>query len=258
MTTELKSLQCHLYKKFQKALATYPMINDGDKILVGLSGGKDSLCLIEFLSKRMRITHPNFTMEAIHIRMKNVHYETDTSYLEKFCTECGVKLHTMETEFEFLPSNNKPMCFLCSWYRRKQMFRFAQENGFNKIALGHHMDDIIHTAMLNLFYQGSFSTMPAIMQLSKMPITIIRPLCMECESDIKRYAELRNYEKQLKSCPYEKSSNRTTMHQIFSLIEKMNPEARYAVWHALQKDDKLSLITNFNNSIICEKQLHGK
>ena len=253
MMTEEQTLHKHLYKKFQKALATYSMIADDDRILVGLSGGKDSLCLVELLARRMRITHPRFTAEAIHIRMDNVHYETDTTYLQQFCTECGMKLHIVSTGFDAAPSDGKPVCFLCSWHRRKQMFRFAQDNGFNKIALGHHMDDIMHTTMLNLFYQGSFSTMPAVMQLSKMPITIIRPLCMEHETDIKRYAELRNYEKQLKSCPYETMSNRTTMRQIFEQIEKASPEARFALWHALEKEGKLLQLDDNTNSLAEEK-----
>ena len=119
------------------------------------------------------------------------------------------------------------------------MFEYAQANGFNKIALGHHQDDIIHTAMLNQFFQGSFSTMPAVMKMKKMPLTIIRPLCLEEESDIIEYAQLRQYVKQLKSCPYEQTTNRSQMKRIFEEIETINPEARYSVWHALQKDGKL-------------------
>jgi tRNA 2-thiocytidine biosynthesis protein TtcA len=239
MTTEEQSLHRKLYKRFLKALTSYSMIADDDKILIGLSGGKDSLCLLEFLAERMRVTHPHFSMEAIHIRMSNVSYQTDTTYLKEFCESRGVPLHIVTTEFEKLPTNNKPVCFLCSWHRRKQMFQFAQENGFNKIALGHHMDDIIHTALLNQFFQGSFSTMPAVMQMSKMPIVIIRPLCLEHEADIKQYAACRKYEKQLKSCPYETNSNRYSMRQMFEQIEKINPEARYSIWHALEKEGKL-------------------
>ena len=144
--------------------------------------------------------------------MKNIHYESDTSYLERFANEHGVRLHVITTEFDDTNKTDKPACFLCSWHRRKALFRFAQDFNFNKIALGHHMDDIIHTAMLNQFFQGSFSTMPAVMQMTKMPLTIIRPLCLLKESDIKEYVSLCSYEKQLKNCPYEKVSNRTDMH----------------------------------------------
>lgn len=223
------------------------MLSDGDRILIALSGGKDSLFLLEMLAQRQRIIKPQIEIEAAHIRMRNIQYETDTSYLENFAHQHGVKLHTLTTEFDNNTKSNKPVCFLCSWHRRKSLFRFAQENGFNKIALGHHMDDIIHTAMLNQFYQGSFSTMPAVMKMNKMPLTIIRPLCLEKENEIKDYAELHRYEKQVKQCPYEKVSNRTDMRRIFEEIERINPEARYSIWHALEKEGKLTSVTGNKN-----------
>ena len=240
--TREQTLHHRIYKRFQKALADYHMLSDGDRILVGLSGGKDSLCLLEMLAERKRIFKPKIEVDAIHVRMKNIQYESDTSYLETFAKQNGIKLHITTTGFEETgtdTSQNKPACFLCSWHRRKSLFRFAQDNGFNKIALGHHMDDIIHTTMLNEFYQGTFSTMPAVMEMDKMPITIIRPLCLEPESEIREYAVLRQYEKQTKLCPYEKASNRSEMRRIFDEIERTNPEARYSVWHALEKAGKL-------------------
>lgn len=238
--TRQQTLLHHIYSRFQKALTRYSMLADGDRILVGLSGGKDSLCLLEMLGRRQQITKPHIEVEAIHVRMRNIQYESDTAYLESFARECGVKLHVVTTGFDGTPSGSgKPACFLCSWHRRKAIFNFAQDNGFNKIAFGHHHDDIIHTAMLNLFFQGSFATMQVVMQMHKMPLTIIRPLCLEQETYIKEYAELRGYEKQRKLCPYEKASNRTDMRRIFDEIEKINPEARYSVWHALEKENKI-------------------
>lgn len=228
-----------LYKLFQKALTDYSMLADGDRILIGLSGGKDSLCLLEMLAKRKRVFKPRIEVEAVHVRMDNIQYESDTTYLERFAAGQGIPLHIVSTRFDDTVKTDKPACFLCSWHRRKALFRFAQDNGFNKIALGHHQDDIIHTAMLNEFFQGSFTTMPAVLEMDKMPITIIRPLCLEKECEIKEYAELREYKKQTKLCPYEKVSNRTDMRHVFEEIEQINPEARHSMWHALEKDGKL-------------------
>lgn len=244
MRTREQILNHQLYKQFQKALTDYSMLADGDRILIGLSGGKDSLCLLEMLARRQRIFKPKIEVETVHVRMKNIHYESDTSYLERFASEHGVKLHIINTEFDDTKKSDKPACFLCSWHRRKALFHYAQEADFNKIALGHHMDDIIHTAMLNQFYQGSFSTMPAVMQMDKMPLTIIRPLCLIKESNIQEYAELCRYEKLIKTCPYEKESNRTDMRRVFEEIEHINPEARYSIWHALEKEGKLVSINN--------------
>lgn len=204
-----------------------------------MSGGKDSLCLLELLARRARINRPKFTVEALHVRMENIKYETDTQYLSSFSEALGVKLHVATTSFDASTDMRKSPCFLCSWNRRKQMFLMAQELGCNKIALGHHQDDIIHTALMNITFQGHFSTMPVKLKMKKMPLTIIRPLCLERESDIKDYASLRNYQKQVKLCPYETDSHRSDMRELFNRIEKMNQEARYSVWNSLERDNKL-------------------
>ena len=220
-------------------MRTYHLIDDGDRILVALSGGKDSLCLLDLLAQRQRIFMPRFSIEAIHIRMDNIDYETDTHYLEDFCRQRNVNLHVVNTSFDASTDKRKSPCFLCSWNRRKQMFNLAQEIGCNKIALGHHMDDLIHTALMNECFQGRFDTMPVFLQMKKMPLSIIRPLCLCHESDIKAYAEQEGYQKQRKLCPYEKDSYRTDIQQIFHQMESLNPEARYSIWNALEREGKL-------------------
>ena len=237
MRTEVDLLEKRIRERFVKAFVTYRLLEDGDHVLVGLSGGKDSLCLLEMLGKRARIDQPRFRVEAIHVRMENISYETSTDYLEQFCKTLDVPLHIVTTRFE--PSEQKPPCFLCSWYRRKAVFNLAQELGCNKIALGHHQDDLLHTCLMNQFYQGRFDTMPALLKMRKMPLSIIRPLCMVEEKDIRRYTELRGYEKQVKLCPYETASHRDDMRQLFEQIQQMNPEARHSLWNAIVRAGKL-------------------
>lgn len=171
--------------------------------------------------------------------MENIHYETDTAYLEDFCKSLGVPLHVATTGFDAREGNRKPVCFLCSWYRRKQLFNAAQELGCNKIALGHHMDDIVQTAMMNLFSQGHFATMPAKLAMRKMPLTIIRPLCLETEADIEAFAAMRGYEKQLKSCPYETDSSRDDIRRMLAEAERINPDVRHSIFNALHAEGKL-------------------
>ena len=250
--TESRRLEKRLNERFVKAMATYHLIEDDDRILVGLSGGKDSLLLLELLAKRAKIEHPRFSVEALHVRMENIHYETDTSYLQHFCDDLGVRLHVRTTRFEVeqtaVPQQpidtarlrrQKQPCFLCSWNRRKELFNLAQELSCNKIALGHHQDDILHTALMNLTFQGRFGSMPARLKMRKMPLTIIRPLCMIEEQDIKTYAEQQGYQKQQKLCPYETDSHRANIKRLYEEIERMNPEARYSIWNALNADNKL-------------------
>ena len=92
---------------------------------------------------------------------------------------------------------------------------------------------------MNLTFQGHFSTMPAKLKMRKMPLTIIRPLCLCQEADLRMYAELQGYEKQLKQCPYEDSTNRKAASELFAHIQQLNPEARYCIWQALKADEKL-------------------
>jgi len=235
MKTEVELLSRRISDNFVKAFTTYHLLQDGDRVLVGLSGGKDSLCLLEMMVRRARIRHPEFSVEAIHVRMDNVDYEASTDYLQTFCRDLEVRLHVVHTRFE--PSDSKPACFLCSWNRRKQMFNLAQELGCNKIALGHHKDDLIYTALMNLTFQGRFSTMPAILHMRRMPLSIIRPLCFVDESDIARYAQLRDYRPQVKRCPHEDLTNRHRMTRLLADIEAINPEARYSIWKAILHDD---------------------
>jgi tRNA(Ile)-lysidine synthase TilS/MesJ len=237
MRSEVDILEKHIRERFVKAFATYHLLEDDDHVLVALSGGKDSLCLLEMLGKRAKISHPRFCVEAIHVRMENIAYETSTAYLEQFCKDLDIPLHIVTTRFE--PSDKKPPCFLCSWYRRKEIFNLAQALGCNKIALGHHQDDLLHTCLMNQFYQGRFDTMPALLRMRKMPLSIIRPLCMVEEADIQRYAELRGYEKQIKLCPYETDSHRDDMRALFEQIQQQNPEARHSLWNALVRAGKL-------------------
>jgi len=254
---EIKRLEKRIRERFVKAFATYGLLADGDHVLVGLSGGKDSLCLLEMLGRRAKIHHPRFRVEAIHVRMADVDYRTSTTFLEQFCRELDVPLHIVTTNFPQPPTSNlnqpssnlksqssnlkssKPFCFLCSWQRRKQMFNLAQELGCNKIALGHHQDDLLTTALMNLFFQSRFETMPACLQMDKMPLQIIRPLCLVAEADISRYAELRGYEKLEKLCPHEDDTQRTAMRQLLDNIIAANPEARHSLWSALVREGKI-------------------
>ena len=247
-------LEEKLWKLINKALGQFQLIDEGDKILVGLSGGKDSLCLLEFLARRQKIHVPRFSVVALHVRMENIHYESDTTYLQQFCDSLGVPLHIITTSFRPHPSapngmnefpkshtqcKPKPACFLCSWNRRKQLFNLAQEIGCTKIALGHHQDDIINTALMNITFQGQFSTMPAKLKMKKMPLTIIRPLCLCQEDDIQEYAKQQAYKKQNKLCPYEDSTNRTRAKALFQQMELLNKEVRTSIWHALETEQKL-------------------
>ena len=168
--------------------------------------------------------------------VSNIGYETDVNYLQEFCNQVGVPFIHKVTRYEELPEEhrNKNHCFLCSWYRRKALFDTAQELGCNKIALGHHRDDILETLLMNMVYGGNISTMPPMLKMDKMPLHIIRPLCLCDEADIRTYAELAGYKKQVKTCPFEKESTRARTKNILGMLTELNPEIRDNMWAAME------------------------
>ena len=222
-----------LTKRFHKACADYQLIADGDHILIGLSGGKDSLLLTELLGRRAQIYVPRFRVTALHVRVKERDYHSDMSYLQRFCDEAKVPLLVRDVETGEGSEKDTSPCFLCSWYRRKELFNTAQELGCNKIAFGHHRDDIAQTLLMNLIFQGAYATMPPILQMDKMPLQLIRPLCLIDEADIITYAAMRNYQKQTKLCPFEHVSSREKVKGLLEEIKALNPEALDSIYGAL-------------------------
>jgi len=226
-------LRKKIERRFNKAVVDYRMLDDGDRILVAVSGGKDSLALLELLAARSRIFKPRISIVAAHIRLRNIEYLSDAAVLDEFCRSRGVDFHLIESEFDASTDKRKSPCFLCSWNRRKALFETAKALGCNKIALGHHQDDVLVTLLMNMTFQGAFSTMPPALKMNKFDMTIIRPLCRIEEKDITRLAELHEYRKQQKNCPHEHTSNRSRMAEVLHTLDQLNPEARYNLWGSM-------------------------
>lgn len=240
MKTDLEYvLHRRLQKRLGQAIKTFNLIEKGDRILLGLSGGKDSLSLLDLLGERMLHSNGYFCLEAVHVRMKNIHYETDVQYLKDQCNKWHIPLHVIETGYEEDRNKKRTPCFLCSWNRRKALFSQAQALHFNKIALGHHQDDILRTALMNLTFNGTFSTMPVRIRMRKFDMTIIRPLAMISEADLKKWAALNCYQPVVKICPFDDVSNRTHIERVVDEMERLNDDYRHSLWHALYKSGAL-------------------
>lgn len=225
-------------KKFHQACAEYNLLEDGDRILVALSGGKDSLMLTRLLARQSRILKPRIEVAAAHVIMDNIPYETDRTYLEQFCNAEQIPLHILHTSFDESTDRRKTKCFLCAWNRRKTLFTFARDNGFNKIALGHHQDDFIVTMLMNITYEGSTQSMQPMMPMRHYPLSVIRPLCLIAEDSISRIAEEEGFMKQKVSCPYEQVTQRTAITHLFHQLLSTNEEVRYSMWRALSRQWK--------------------
>ena len=221
---------------FNKACTQYSLLANGDRILLALSGGKDSMLMARLMAQRARIFRPSIHVEAAHVIMENIPYQADMEHMQQFCNELGITLHTLRTSFDETTDTRKTHCFLCARYRRKALFQFASEHHFNKIALGHHQDDFLTTMLMNLIYEGSFHAMLPTMPMEHYPITLIRPLCLVPEQDINALETDHPLSKQISPCPYEDLTKRLQMQEQLSHLCQIHPEARNSLWHALEKN----------------------
>lgn len=226
-------------RQFRKGVKDFALLRPGDSVLVGLSGGKDSMALLQLMGEWLSHAAVKFPLYALHVRMKGVDYRSDASYLERFAQSCGATFLLRETVMPHDRQERRTPCFLCSWERRKVLFEVAQELHCNKIALGHHRDDLLTTALMNLLYNGSFSTMPAMLSMRKMPLSIIRPLCRVDEADLRSWAEINAYQPLRKVCPHDDASRRSDLREELERLQDAHPDAKNNLWHALHKEGKL-------------------
>lgn len=227
------NLSDKIYKKVRTAIDDFGLIEENDSILVGLSGGKDSLALLTFLARKRLAPHPSFKLTAVHISMTNIPYQVDIEYLKSFCEKLHVDFLHEVTSFDPTTDHRRTPCFLCSWTRRKRMFAIAKELKCNKIALGHHLDDMVNTLLMNLSLQGSFSTMPPLLKMDKFDMKIIRPLCLVEEKDLVAYSQEQKFVKQTHNCPYETDSRRTSVKNVVEELLKINPNAKSSILRAM-------------------------
>ena len=227
-------LKNSIQQKLKKAIRDYGMIEEGDHILIGLSGGKDSLALVELIGEQMQVFSPRFKATAVHVSVENIPYRSDLVFLEAFAGEYNIPFVHRITQYDESTDTRKSPCFLCSWNRRKVLFDTAKELGCNKIALGHHLDDIIETLLLNMFYQGNIGTIPPLLKMTKFDMTLIRPMALIPEQLLQDWAVLKGYPKQVKNCPYEKESSRTKIKKLVKQLEELHPSIRKNIWTAME------------------------
>jgi tRNA 2-thiocytidine biosynthesis protein TtcA len=207
-----------------KAIHQYGLIQEGDRILVGVSGGKDSLSLLHLLHERRKRVQTHYELIPVHIELGFDPERADL--LKDFFVAEGLPYHIEFTDIGKRANsseNRENPCFLCSWERRKRLFQLANRLKCNKVALGHHKDDLIETLLLNIFYSGEISTMVPIQTLFKGKITLIRPLVLIEEKKIERFAKEMGLPFGPSGCP---SSGRTKRKEVKELIETLGKKNR--------------------------------
>lgn len=188
-------LQQKLRRNVGRAIADYNMVEDGDKVMACLSGGKDSYAMLEILLSLKRKAPVNFELIAVNLDQKQPGFPEEVlpNYLEKL----GIEYHIVERDtysvVESIIPEGKTMCGLCSRLRRGILYNFAEEHGVTKMALGHHRDDIVETLFLNMFFGSRLKAMPPKLLSDDKRNCVIRPLAYCKESDIAEFAALREY-----------------------------------------------------------------
>lgn len=239
----------HLKKWLEKAVLDYNMIQEGDNILIGVSGGADSLALLDLLDSAM-IFVPRFSFIAVNIDMGfDAAYQAYDA-LEKYFQENHYRYIMEKTDIGTLAHsdfNRKNPCFLCSRLRRKRIFEIAEAEGCNKIAFAHHRDDIIETLLINMFYGREISTMMPNQRIFDGKLHIIRPLAYLKESLIKKYSKERQFSVIKNDCPTSGTSKRIYIKNLLNELERDNKEIRENIYKAMSHVKPDYLISQAKN-----------
>ena len=222
----------------RRAVDDYQMIEEGDRIAVGISGGKDSLALLGALA-RMRLFYPK-KFEVIGVTIDMGFEGSDYSTIDAFCRSLNVEYRVVKTEiakiiFDVRKESNP--CSLCAKMRRGSLHAAAVEAGCNKVALGHHYDDAVETFMMNLFFEGRIGCFSPKSYLSNRQITLIRPLIYAQEADVKFFARRQNLPVLTSLCPEDHATEREKMKLLLEELEKENEGLRHRIFHAMCKSN---------------------
>ncbi len=234
---ELNKLHKRLRRQVGTAIADYNMIEAGDKVMVCLSGGKDSYAMLEILRNLQKTAPIDFELIAVNLDQKQPGFPEHV--LPEYLTEQGVPFHILEKDTysivtERVPEN-KTYCGLCSRLRRGSLYGFAQEIGATKIALGHHRDDIIETLFLNMFFGGKLKAMPPKLLSDDKKNIVIRPLAYCREDDLELLAEYKEFPIiPCNLCGSQENLQRQVIKEMLQTWEKEYPGRTETIFSAIK------------------------
>ncbi|MGL4796835.1 MAG: tRNA 2-thiocytidine biosynthesis TtcA family protein [Paraclostridium sp.] len=229
-----------LLSKTRQAINDFDMIQDGDKVAVGLSGGKDSLALLHILNEYRRFSPNKFELIAITLNPGGV----DNSPLYKLCEELNVEFHEIQTDIKeivFDIRKEKNPCSLCANLRRGALNDNAKKLGCNKVALGHHKDDAVETFVMSMFYEGRVNCFSPKTYMDRQELTIIRPMIYIDEYMTIKAAKDFNYPVIQNPCPANGHTNRQQIKELVANLSKTMPNVKRNLFKSLNNPDQLSI-----------------
>ena len=225
--------QAFLFSVMDRAVYDYGMIGDGDRILVGASGGKDSTALIHYLALRQRRPREHFTFTAFHVQSE-ITPPLGEGLLALY-ESWGVQPLTLDIKvLGRLKPGRRMNCWWCSTQRRTELLNYAIANGYNKLALGHHLDDILETLLMNMLNRGELSTMPPLMRYRNYPLAVIRPLCYATEQTIIDHGKEQDYISSTCTCTYQDNSGRKEARRRLEQLTDGNAEKKKRLFASMK------------------------
>lgn len=225
-----------LFSKIKKASRDYGLIEENDTIAIGLSGGKDSTLLLYSMAVLKRSLPCKFNLRAVSL---DLGWGNDFSEMINFCNDLEVPFDIIPSEigpliFEERKENNP--CSLCARMRRGAINGWAQEHQCNKVALGHHMDDVIETLLMSMFYEGHVHTFAPRSYLSRTDVTVIRPMVYVEESTIIKIGRQLNLPLIINKCPADGQTTRSDIKELLTTLSKDNPLVKQRIMSGIEKD----------------------
>ena len=227
------------FSKLMRAVVEFDLISDGDRILIGLSGGKDSLFLTYALAVLKERFRKKFTLYALTIDpMFTADLNDNLQRVKKFCADLDIpyEVHAVDIDAAIAGQNGKKACFTCAFLRRGAMNRFAVEHNCNKIAYAHHLDDAVETFLMGMLYSGQVSTFTPKTFLSRTNLHVIRPLVYFRESEIVDAVKNLNLEPVKSPCPRDGKTVRQDVKNLIADFEKNIPDVFYHLSSAIRKN----------------------
>ena len=220
----------------RRCVEDYDMIQDGDRVAVGVSGGKDSLILLASLARLSKFYPKKFTVEAFTVDMGIE--GMDLSPIQSFCDELGVPCHIIPTQINkviFETRKEKNPCALCAKMRKGSLHEAILAEGFHKVALGHHYDDAVETFFLSLFYEGRLSCFHPVTYLDRADVTQIRPLLYVSESMVRDATKRLDLPVVHNPCPADGNTKRQEVKDLIAELEERYPKLKEYVFSSMQR-----------------------
>lgn len=229
------------FNPIRDAILKYKLIEPGDKVAIGMSGGKDSTTLLYFLHILKEQNRLGFNDFEIHPVALDMNREIDLSPLQEFCKQLGYELEIVKTdiaEIVFDIRQEKNPCSLCANLRRGILYSTCEEQGYNKVALGHHLDDAIETFMMNFLLHGQMASFKPRTYLTKTGVTVIRPMIYVYEQNIKNFVAREDIPVIFNPCPVDKKTKREEMKQLLNHLSQTYPNIREKFIHMIESEEQ--------------------